>query len=143
LAAGFRPLTFAAQINAMPLMTPPDQQEMGYLHEACHLILRRGVVEQNQISLCQICANRKHAFLHRSAKGYIYSHSKYLYLLLFLLGFRMSGGGTPFPNEGRLSERVAKWLLRHRPRGLRIRVFLLARVPNPLLMTWRSLQARR
>ena len=55
---------------------------------------------KNQISLCQICANRKHAFLHRSAKGYIYLHGKYLCLLLFLLGIRMSGDGTPFPNEG-------------------------------------------
>ena len=80
---------------------------MGRLYKVCHLILRLGVVEQNQISLCQICTNRKHAFLHRSAKGYIYLQGKHLCLLLFLLRFRMSGGGTPFPNEGRLSGRIA------------------------------------
>jgi len=64
-------------------MTPPDPEEMGQLHEACHLILRLGVVEQNQISLCQICANRKHAFLHRSAKCCIYLQRNAFCLLLF------------------------------------------------------------
>ena len=63
-------------------------------------------VEQSATPLCQICAKRKHAFLHRSAKCYIYLHSKCLCLLLFLLGFRMSGGGTPFPNEGHISVRI-------------------------------------
>jgi hypothetical protein len=106
LAAGFKPLTFAAHINAMPLMTPSALLEMGRLHEACRPNLHLGVAEQNQISLCQICANRNHAFLHRSAKSYIYLQDKYLCLLLFLLGIRMSGGGTPFPNEGHISVRI-------------------------------------
>jgi phosphoserine aminotransferase len=40
-------------------------------------------------------------------KGYIYPQGKCLCLLLFLLGICISGGGTPFPNEGRLSGRIA------------------------------------